>query len=283
MKTQTIQRQYNEVVAPHYDLDPQEVTGRSLDRAVEQVQKHKVLSNGQERLKVFDVGAGTGMFLSKLKALGGQKIRPFALDLSAKMIENACRKMPDLTAAVDDGANLDAHFLDETFDLISTHFITGFVPLTVLAPKIWNRLEEGGYWSFIGGTKGGYPALQAKANSKLLRWFLGARPVVIEDVVCIPAGQDEVVRTLETQGFTIVAAETFRPQLEFRNLEQFMEFGYRGGWLTPFIEEIGLHKAGALTRFFMNWFVFPVHDHHDIVIVLARKGTGDSEAGEAHG
>ena len=36
MSTQALHRQYNEV-APHYDLDPQGVTGRSLDRAVRQL------------------------------------------------------------------------------------------------------------------------------------------------------------------------------------------------------------------------------------------------------
>ena len=39
--------------------------------------------------------------------------------------------------------------------------------MKVLAPKIYERLEEGGYWSFVGGTKAGFPALQAEANS----WF----------------------------------------------------------------------------------------------------------------
>jgi hypothetical protein len=32
MQTDTIQRQYDEVIAQHYDLDPQNVTGDSLDK-----------------------------------------------------------------------------------------------------------------------------------------------------------------------------------------------------------------------------------------------------------
>ena len=50
-----------------------------------------------------------------------------------------------------------------------------------------------------------------------------------------------------------------------------MEFGYRGGWLTPLIESMGLHRAGPLTRWLLNRLAFPVTDAHNIVIALGRK------------
>jgi SAM-dependent methyltransferase len=271
MDTLTVQRQYDEVVAPHYDLDPHAVIGRSLDRALGQIRRRRVLENGPEPLQVLDVGAGTGSFLARLKAQGGDRVRPFGLDLSEKMIEAARRKVPDLVAAVDDAANLDAHFPGESFGLVCTHFITGFVPVAVLAPRIWGRLEEGGYWSLVGGTKAGFPALQAKARSKLLRWSVGGRGLSVDDVVCNPAGRDKVVEALENNGFAVREAETFEPPLRFRNFDEFMDFAYRGGWLTPFIEALGLHKAGALTRWLVNRFFFPADDHHSIEVVLAQK------------
>jgi SAM-dependent methyltransferase len=271
MKTQTIQRQYDEVIAPHYDLDPQSVIGRSLDRASEQIRSQQVLTGADTPLKVLDVGVGTGAFLARLKAVGGDQVQPFGLDLSAKMIEIAHSKLPDLVAEVADAAHLDAHFQDHLFDLVCTHFITGFVPLHVLAPMIRDRLNDGGYWSLVGGTKAGFPALQAKANSKLLRWLMGGRTLSVDDVACNPSGRQEVVRTLEEHGFAVQTAETFEPELKFRNLRQFMDFAYRGGWLTPFIETLGLQKAGVTKRVMLNLFFFPHEDHHSIEIVLARK------------
>ncbi len=268
---QTIQRQYNEVIASHYDQDPQAVIGRSLDRAVAQVRQQRLLDNGNERLRVLDVGMGTGLFLARLKALDGDKVQPFGLDLSEKMVECARRRIPDLVARVDDAANLDSCFAGEFFDLVSLHFITGFVPLNVLLPKIWNRLAGDGYLSLVGGTRAGFPVLQARAGSRFVRWVCGAGSWKVEDVVCNPADRDEVVRTLEANGFAVCMAETFEPALEFRNLDEFLEFGYRGGWLTPFIEKSGLHKAGPITRWFMNRFIFPEKDLHSIAIVLARK------------
>jgi SAM-dependent methyltransferase len=271
LKTQTIQRQYDEVIAPHYDLDPQAVTGISLERAAEQTRRRQVLGDGAETLKVLDVGVGTGVFLAKMQALGGERVQPFGLDLSEKMVAIARRRVPDLEAAVDDAANLDRHFPNESFQLICTHFLTGFVPLKVLAPKIWSRLRDGGYWSFVGGTKTGFPVLQAKAGAKPLKWLFGGRTLMIDDIVCNPADRAEVVRTLENAGFAVRTCETFKPELYFKKFQDFMDFAYRGGWLTPFIETLGLHKARAMTRLMLNLFFFPVHDHHCIEIVLAQK------------
>jgi len=271
MTTDTIQRQYDEVIASHYDLDPQAITGNTLDRAAEQIRKQQLLGDGSTRLRVYDVGMGTGMFLTRLRALTNDQIQPFGLDLSQKMIDCAYQKLPDLVGAVDTAANLDAHFPDQSFDLICTHFISGFVPLNVLAPKVFSRLEEGGYWSYLGATKGAYPNLQKTANSKLLRWMFGGPKLDIDSTVLSPANQQEVFDTLERAGFVVRQCETFKPTLKFRNLDDFLDFAYYGGWLTPFIDAIGLHKAGAFTRFLLNRFYFPLEDNHSIEIHLAQK------------
>ncbi len=174
-------------------------------------------------------------------------------------------------AAVDDAANLDVHFPGQQFDCVATHFITGFVPMRVLVPKIWHRLGDGGYWSFVGGTKNGYPALQAAADSRLLRWWFGAAANPIDGMFCNPTDQDEVVGTFEANGFAVCAVETFEPALQFRDFAEFMEFAYQGGWLTHIVESMGMHRMGPLARWLLNRLYFPIHDHHSIVIALARK------------
>lgn len=271
MSTETIQRAYNDVVADHYDLDPQGVTGRSQERAVRQLQNQFLFGPTAPPLRVLDLGMGTGLFHCRLKALGGDQIIPFGLDLAPNMLENARRKLPDLVAEVDDAANLDAHFPGQMFDCISTHFVTGFVPMRVLAPKIWDRLEEGGYWSIVGGTKEAYPTLQKKADSWVVRRLCGLGNTKVDDMIQNPANTADAVKTLEANGFEICQAETFEPALAFKNFDEFMEFAYTGGWLTPIIESIGLQKIGDFTRWILNRFFFPFNDHHSIAIVLARK------------
>jgi SAM-dependent methyltransferase len=271
MHMNVIQRQYDEIIASHYDFDPQSVIGDSLDRAVRQIERHEAAGGHEPALRVLDLGVGTGRFLEKLRAYTGPRIQPFGLDISQNMIDIACQKIPDLVPAVDDAANLDAHFPELSFDLVSTHFLTGFVPLDLLAPKIAAKLVPGGLYSFVGGTKEGFPGLQNKAKSRLLRWLFGIKEVDIGELVCNPANQEEVASTLKRYGFTVRDCETFRPDVHFRDLQEFLEFAYYGGWLTPFVEGLGLHQAGARLRWILNTFVFPMQDHHSIVIALAQK------------
>lgn len=270
MDASVIQRQYNDVIAEHYDHDPQSVTGDSLDRALDQLQEEGLLSEVLPTLKVLDVGMGTGMFLKKLRARSGRSIEPFGIDLSEQMMAVAKAKLPDLVSAVDDAANIDDHFCDESFGLISTHFVTGFVPVEHLAPRIFTKLAPGGYWSFVGGMSRGYGELQRKSSTPLMKFLFGGRQPDLQGLKC-PDDQSEVEQELRRGGLELITAHTFEPELQFRNFDEFMEYGYRGGWLTPFIEEVGLHRAGRIQRAVLNKLIFPVVDHHNIVIALAQK------------
>ncbi|HEY7328190.1 MAG TPA: methyltransferase domain-containing protein [Gemmataceae bacterium] len=272
MQATTIQRHYDEVIASHYDFDPQSVIGDSLGKAIGQIRRRLNDTAGAAPLTVLDLGVGTGLFLERLRAKTRREIQPYGLDISQNMVSIARKRIPDLLAAVDDAANLDDHFQTLAFDLICTHFITGFVPLASLAPKILRKLENQGYWSFVGGTKSGFPRLQKKAASLPLRnWLFGGSRSNVDELVCNPADQAEVVATLIENGFTVCECETFSPDLHFDSFKDFMDFAYYGGWLTPFIEALGLHEANYLVRLLLNTFYFPAHDQHNIVIALAQK------------
>jgi SAM-dependent methyltransferase len=272
MSTHAIQHAYNEVVAAHYDLDPQNVTNDSLDRAVEQLRPWLLGPGVNAPLKVLDLGMGTGLFLAKLRAVARERVLSFGIDLAENMIACARRKIPDLHAEVGDAARLASYFPGESFDCVATHFVTGFVPMSTLAPVIWNRLKENGLCSLVGGTRGGFPALQAKADTWIVRRLYGDSSSVREQIHN-PVDLEDAARVLEANGFDVCAAQTFEPPVEFGDFDQFMEFAYTGGWMTPIIEAAGLNKAGAMTRWFLNRFFFPIHDHHTVVVLLARKTT----------
>ncbi len=270
MSTTTIRHAYNDVVATHYDLDPQGVIGRSLDRGIAQMKEEGLLDSDRE-LQVLDVGMGTGLFLGKLKAEAGDRLVPFGIDLAENMLEVARKRLPGLEAVVGDASDLEAHFPGREFDCICTHFVTGFVGMRVLAPQIARKLKPGGYWSLIGGTKAAYPALRAKGDSKFLRRLSGAGSRAMDETVLNPADLQEVTATMAEYGLEVCRGETFEPALNFENFDGFMEFGYRGGWLTPLIESMGLQKAGPVRRWLIDRLIFPVQDSHNIVIALGRK------------
>ncbi|MFO0908910.1 MAG: class I SAM-dependent methyltransferase [Isosphaeraceae bacterium] len=270
MSTTTIHHAYNEVVATHYDLDPQGVIGNALDRGLAQIRQEGLVgeTNG---FRVLDIGMGTGLFLGKLHGEIGDRLIASGVDLSDNMLEYARRRIPGLNAIAGDATDLDAHFPGEEFDCICTHFVTGFVSMRVLAPQIARHLRPGGCWSLIGGTRAAYPALQAKGDSKFLRWLSGAGSRTMDDAVLNPADMQEVRKVLGEFGFQVRRSETFEPNLSFPDFDTFMEFAYKGGWLTPLIESMGLHKAGPLKRWLINRLAFPVEDRHNIVIALLRK------------
>ncbi|MFO0949803.1 MAG: class I SAM-dependent methyltransferase [Isosphaeraceae bacterium] len=274
MSTTTVRHAYNDVVATHYDLDPQGVIGRSLDLGIAQMKKQGLIGEGGEPLSVLDVGMGTGLFLGKLKEAAGDQVVPFGVDLAENMVEFARKRIPDLNVVVGDASDLRGLFPGHQFSCVCTHFVTGFVPMKVLAPQIAERLKPGGYWSLVGGTRKAYGALQAKGESWFLRKLAGAGDRKVDDTVLNPADLAEVEQVMNAHGLDLVQGETFRPALEFNDFDQFMEFGYRGGWLTPLIESLGLPQAGPLKRWLINRLIFPVTDAHDIVIALGRKRGG---------
>jgi ubiquinone/menaquinone biosynthesis C-methylase UbiE len=271
MSSSVIQRQYDEVIADHYDVDPLSVINDALHQALEHVRRFISLDGGLPPLSVLDLGIGTGLFLEKLRSASRRTVDPYGLDISQRMIDIAHRRIPGLNAAVKDAACVDRVFGDESFDLICTHFITGFVPIQYLAPRIVSRLKPGGCWSFVGVTSAAYPKLRHTAQSMLVRLIFSKwRPLDLSGLIT-PDDAAAVVGVFARHGLEVCSVETFEPQLDFKNFDEFMAFGYRGGWLTPFIEELGLHKAKPSMQRLLNTFVFPISDHHKIAIGLARK------------
>lgn len=270
MESAVIQRQYDDVIASQYDQDPQNTTGNSLERALDYLDQEGVFSEVLPALRVLDVGMGTGMFLDKLRKRSPRAIEPWGIDISRQMAGIAGKKLPDLVYAIDDGANLDQHFTDEQFDLVATHFVTGFVPIEHVAPRIFAKLDAGGVWSFVGGTTAGYSELHRRAGHPLIKLLFGSGAPDLQGMIC-PNSEQQIVDVLKKNGFEILSSETFEPELRFRDFATFMEYGYHGGWLTPFIEHIGLHKAKRWQQAILNRLVFPVVDHHNIVLAVARR------------
>ena len=103
MSKTSIHHAYNDIVATHYDLDPQGLIGESLDRGIAQMKAEGFFDSDRE-LHVLDVGMGTGLFLDKLKKVAGDRVVPFGIDLAENMLEVARRKIPDLDAMAGDAS-----------------------------------------------------------------------------------------------------------------------------------------------------------------------------------
>lgn len=266
-----IKRQYNEIIAPNFDMDAKGIYASTYQKGITQIQKTNILKS-QTPLKVLDVGIGTGSFLEQIFLLYESEINFFGIDISEKMLDIAKKKIPNLITTVDNAINLEHHYIGQSFDLICSHFVTGYVPMRELAPKVWNLLDEGAYWSWIGQTMASYPNLRKiedSLTSKLIYWISGNS--IDDDCVSSPQDHSEVIEILEENGFEVSQIETFEPKIDFANLDDFLDFGYYNGWLTPFIEQIGIHQASKMLSLMINILLFPIHDNQSIEIALARK------------
>ena len=269
-----IQRQYDEIIAPNFDIDAKGIYASTYQKGIIQLQNTNLLQS-KTPLQVLDIGIGTGSFLEQIALLREGEVSPFGMDISEKMLDIAKKKIPNLRTIVDDATNLEKHYANRSFDLICSHFVTGFVPMRELAPKVWNLLDEGAYWSLIGQTMASYPNLRKIEDSlvsKLIYWVSGNSKLDY-DVVSSPEGHSEVIEILEENDFEVCQIETFEPKIDFANLDDFLDFGYYNGWLTPFIEKLGIHKASKMLSLMINILLFPIHDNQSIEIALARKIT----------
>jgi SAM-dependent methyltransferase len=265
-----VTQQYDEIIAPNYDRDSQGVIGKSLGLALDQLRRHGFLSHRADSLRVYDVGMGTGLFLELLIKAALSRIEPFGLDVSAQMAAHAQARIPGLKAVIADGARLDETFLGEQFELVCTHFLTGFVPLATLAPMVSAKLAAGGQWSYLGGLSEGYPELQRIAEGRIVKWLLGGGKFSLSQLLT-PANTDAVVTLLEAEGLEILEASTLELPLQFDTFQQFMRFAYDDGWLTPILQELGVDRLRPAFRAVLDRLAFPVSDRHLVAAVLARK------------
>ena len=273
MSTISIHRAYNDVVASHYDLDPQGVIGRSLDSAIGQLQKEDFLSPARESLSVLDIGMGTGLFLGKLRTSPAVTSRRMGSILPKTWSKTLAEDSRTWSLRLETPPSWTLTFRASNS--------TAFAPILsrAMCQCGYSRQDrppaQGGRILVVSRRdQGGVPRPASQGDSQLIRWLSGAGSRQVDDTVLNPADLHEVVDTMEAHGLEVREGETFKPTLEFRDFDQFMEFGYRGGWLTPLIESLGVHRAGPAKRWLLNRLVFPLMDSHNIVIALGRKHIG---------
>ena len=74
MSATTVHHAYNDVVATHYDLDPQGIIGRSLDLGVRQLEEEGLL-DPERRWRVLDLGNGDGPLPRQAQGAGRRSDR----------------------------------------------------------------------------------------------------------------------------------------------------------------------------------------------------------------
>lgn len=122
---------------------------------------------GDERLKILDVGTGTGVIALLLSELGH---RVTGVDIAEQMVHQAREKAKNLNLAADFrvGDAEDLPFEDGSFDLIVNRHVVWSLPDPEKAMVEWKRvLRPGGKLIIIDSNWGG----RASLGKKLWRFF----------------------------------------------------------------------------------------------------------------
>ncbi len=228
MSTATVQRAYNDVVAPYYDLDPQGVTGDSLDRAVLQLRQHHAFDDAAP-FRVLDLGHGHRAVPRQAQGPRRRADRPVRpRPGSENMVENARRKLPDLIAEVDDAANLDTRISRAVLRLHLHPFHH-----RLRADDACSRRKSGiaSKTAATGRSSAArWEPIRCCRPRPARAWSAGGSAPAREPVneLVLQPGQLCGGRAdAEAHGFDVCVAETFEPALAFRDFDEFMEFAYR--------------------------------------------------------
>lgn len=128
------------------------VDDRALNRFVlEQVRKH-VPKDG---LRVLDVGAGNGTFLSRLLDWDLLRVGEYVgVDADAEAIADGRRKLSELrlagnvSARLAEGDLLTLELPESSFDLLIAHALLDLVDVKAVLPRFWRWLRPGGFFWF---------------------------------------------------------------------------------------------------------------------------------------
>ena len=214
----TVHRAYNDVVASHYDLDPQGVIGRSLDLAVRQLQSEDLFGPARPSRWRPRYRHGDGSISWQAQGSGRRSDRA--------VWPRSRREHGGERTQADSGPDRGGGRCDRLRRLLSRASNSTASALTssrdtcrcaCSRPRSPAGSRPGGYWSLVGGTKAAYPRLQAKGDSKLLRWLTGIGSRKMDDTVLNPANLAGGRRHMKAHGLE-AAGETFSPRSNSKTL-----------------------------------------------------------------
>jgi predicted TPR repeat methyltransferase len=254
VSTKDVRRAYDETVAAAYDDDMFSILSDSRALALGQVRAHLP---SDRRFRAADVGCGTGLWLSQLRA-SHPNAELTGLDPSAEMLKLAARR--GVQVILDDAGGLERHFAPATLDLISAHFVLTYFPLEQLLSMAWSRLRPGGLLSLANSTKQSLTRVRQ----------LGSALFSVESVEernPTPHDAAEAIARVEAAGLKVLQSDRLVREVVFDSIPHFQKFALDGGWLVQYEDMLtkGLPLVAKIPG------LLPFHDGYDGFVLLARK------------
>jgi ubiquinone/menaquinone biosynthesis C-methylase UbiE len=246
---------YDLNVATHYDDDSFGLLSGTRNLAYRQIKEHV----GTVPDEILDVAVGTGEALVKM-----HKFFPDAslhgIDISQQMLAIAKSKLA-FNAIHDSIVNATQHFSPASIDLILMHFLLTYIDGSEVLLNTAKLLKPGSYFSLANTLYGGFPKIHDFCLHVVSEEF-------IRNNCPIPIDNAHSIASLQAAGLEIIAVETFTKNIYFNDFPELYHFGLTSGFFTHMMAQCDnetIQQAGRIEN------VFPLDDHYEAVIVLARK------------
>ncbi len=252
-----IKKLYDEEIAAGFDKNYFDLLGQSHTIALNQIAGTFSLSRGNQ---ILELAVATGEFLYKLKTLFPEATF-FGIDLSQRMLDLAQKKM-QFFSFCDDALNMGQHLPPESMDLISMHYLLGYIEPKKIFSESLRILKKGGYFSVITGTSQSFKKISTLGES----FFSSGQ---FRRLTYVPDSSEQLISFLEECDFKVEKIEPLQKTLRFSHFDEFYDFGMRTGWFAHFLSSLKMEDLQKIKIFTKQFF--PIEDQSDIWIVLAKK------------
>jgi ubiquinone/menaquinone biosynthesis C-methylase UbiE len=252
---------YDNHVADTYDLDLFGLLAGGRTLATKQLRQ--TLTNPEafpDNGRVVDLALGTGASLAELADfLSGAEL--IGIDISPKMLEIANRKYPGIRTILDDAANIDLHFTNNSVDLALMHFLTTYINTDKVVASVAKSLKPGAYLSIASTTYESFRRIYSAASTVL-------PPEIIQSLNPAPVDGNSLTKLLENAGLEVIAIDRFEKEISFATLPDLFQWGMQSGFFTHILSKL---TPDTLSAFQPMSALFPLTDRYCSSILLARK------------
>ncbi len=227
---------------------------------------------GRER--VFEAGCGTGYATALLGRKAGTVV---AVDISAGMLEEAERRLGrngigNVRLAISDA--LEALHAEDSFDVIFSSWVLGYIPLAPFFSAASARMSPGGCLAVVVHREN-----SPREPLEIFAELVSREPSVLQKRVAFdfPRGEEHLRRELAAAGFAPEEIREGAIVFRYGSAPEVLEHLLKSGAGTAFYEAIDPSRRDGLTREFLARLVEknggrPSYEVvHDYIACIARK------------